>query len=382
MNTNNMFASIVYQYKYIEVILLFTFVPQFRLPSPNRPWRIYWAGGCARGNNAHACMLAILLFTFNLLMTQAADYNSNNALTPDELFKQFLQSRPAIEEIIYSTKNVASRSLIEQFIKGMPTSDTNKNEVSFGRWNNDSYFLQKGCTIEQLNKKSKSGVIYGFIDGHYWKVNEPIITTYLTDSLEVNTIKMISQEFYQVLNYGLPSLKDASMKWTENDFSAETQAGKSINGTLIITDVRKPRQLKFHIEGIQWEYLLDYNYPDIPDIEHQFYPRVITSYIVLKSGQKPEPILSTIIHSLKIANGELTRDLFDPTLFMTNKGIISVLISNDTRFQKLPNGKLIDTGTIRRKRSAASYFTYISFTLVSLIALYMYLRRLKPPLKT
>ena len=205
--------------------------------------------------------IGILLLLFLPLTISAAAITGKVRL---ESFKSFLETRPNVLELLYSTEGTISEAdvkaeplLKKSIARGKPPGE------HFARWEkNGSYYIHEGFNSDTL-PDPQSGVVFGVKEGKCWQINGRVITTHETEDSESAILRKFLFPLLQTLDFGIPMLKDDTLSWDGDTFNARSQRERKIAGQLSLDDQGSPRELRCQLEGYKWSYVIGYRYaPD------------------------------------------------------------------------------------------------------------------------
>jgi len=289
-----------------------------------------------------------------------------NASDPDQAFKLLLSAPPPLAQLVFREKlpPVFNRPVtLQGGIKGstnfalyevrsqsnglvvrslnstneLPTAHISK--VAFTLWEKDFCFLDIGTNafFYQLeHDRAQKGEVTPSYDAAWFRVSR----------------------YAEILNLGLSHIWPGSVRWQDDQFSAQGIADKQpiyvlgsisrrTNGIPCELTVAYSNQMNVAHYRIAYEYA--------PEVQPLFPARI--SLFFQHRGSEIE-FRSYEVLSITRASGPMARELFSPDRFLGFKSAPSRYLTNDSIYMQLPSGRMLETPAVPAKLALnrADYF--------------------------
>jgi hypothetical protein len=254
-----------------------------------------------------------------LLWASPSGIGQTSGSTVDS-FKSFMQSRPAIQKVVFS------RQVLVAPPRGGPVPASITNEIQFyqGAWQPDGFFIRRLADLKQVDEfigetTSTAGFLFaGKAGDKLWHIVDTNIyysTQEKSDDFVTQTSTTARELLSACLSFGAERMAPRSLEWQGDDFTARTESGGKMHGTLMVTN-GLPAKLVVNYEGQDSGYTADYTYAASEKDRLPYgLPNTVLETFVQRKRSIPQ-YRQTMVY-IDCADHDLTKGFFSPDFFIS-----------------------------------------------------------------
>lgn len=298
-----------------------------------------------------------LIFTINH-PTEAYSKEPTNKL---EYFKSFLAERPIIEQITYSYESQLTTNLIQKLYPSLrlrPGQEKNNpHDYVTGKWQPNQYIITM-----HGHEGTNSIVSFGYNNGVYWQISADIVTVCAkNDTTYVPVLQSSINSFLDVLNFGIPTLKEGTLSWDNLNFKAQSRQGDAMNGYLELNG-DTPASLFCRVEQFDWSYKIVYDY----GVQNRVLPSSFEIFLKKNGENNYDPITRINIQSLNTTTNAL--DSKTVAVYATEKYLkqpVWLLVTNGQTMATTPSGSFIKIVSVNSQQRHLAKKVLMAFFFLS-----------------
>lgn len=237
-------------------------------------------------------LLFVILGLFGRIVSSHAAPQSDRI----EVLKSFLASPASVDGVIFRKRDLFQYG-------GAPRVDTNKYSIFFAMWQGGDFLIRSVDSIDEL--KGSETLTNALVMAHgkhgnqFWRLIgdnyvywEDRTMEYSSERLPLEslpkdndvlrTVSMIRGVLEPVMSMGIPRLKDGSLKWTGNAFTAEDIAGTILVGELVV-EAGNPKEIRYRAIEDTTTMAIELEYPGSGEVA---LPTRLTSVFTHTNGLK------------------------------------------------------------------------------------------------
>lgn len=238
-----------------------------------------------------------------------------------ESFKAFMQSRPAIKEVVFDRQNLVLPSFLPLPLPALQSA-TNVQHFQ-AAWQPGGFFLRKLRDLKDVDTPitattSTAGLGFAGKAGrrlwHIVNTNIYYSSQEKNDDYVVAISKSDEQLLSDSLDFGGVNIVERSIRWDGDTFTANSRSGAKMYGSLEVSN-GLPVRLFVGYSGSGFGYVSHYTYSPSPE-RRLPYGLPNTIYTASLDQKRPTPQSVTVLFSIECTNEPLLAAYFEPERFM------------------------------------------------------------------
>lgn len=251
--------------------------------------------------------------------------SANESNSPTDTLKEFLASPPAIKEFIFKR-----RELYQPLNPGAPEVDTNAFQFYYAKWQGTDFILRQLSSEEQLEDLGvttnslirawgKNGFTFWKLVGDnyvFWQDEKHAYSSQYValerlpqDEQVLVEVSAMRNVLLQAVNMGIGQLRENTLTWAENSFTAESQSRDPLVGDLLLKG-GFPSEIHYRVKGESGMSVVELAYAG-QNTTIRLPQRITYGYAQPNGSRIPIAefeIISLRLSSSRIASAEFSKD--------------------------------------------------------------------------
>lgn len=246
-----------------------------------------------------------VIFSFRPLLALALFSGQSDLLCqskPSEIVR-LLEHPPQSVEITYRVTPIIPNEFLKKM--GAKTPVTASNHPFLYRRDSKRSFST------QQNPSRTNHYGNGFNSNGWWNVNGVALTSYATER-DMRMQKSGSQNHEDIINFGIAGAKRGTFKFTGTNFTAASDSGAAITGSLSLSENGMPLRVDYRVEGKPVTFATEYESGSEREIAEL--GRLPLTFVrkAIQSDGTAVPVIKVEITSFKIFSEDFQDALMNP----------------------------------------------------------------------